>query len=100
MKVDSVKLDILRFAGGCVEPTFSVEEATVISARFGKAFNRVVNEINRISGLSQEAADETENRFPGSGAGEAGAGGADSANGPARPAVPPRTRAGTGDDGS
>ncbi len=40
MKVDSVKLDIIRFQQGVVEPQFTQAEATIISGKFGKAFNR------------------------------------------------------------
>jgi hypothetical protein len=65
MKVDSVKLDILRFAQGVVEPQFSQAEATIISGKFGKAFNKCIREINRLSGIDEDQVQEIEARFPG-----------------------------------
>ncbi len=91
MKVDSVKLDIIRFAHGVIEPQFTVAEATLISGKYGPAFSRVITAINRLSGITEEAVADTEARFPDSGtvaavaAGPSGAS-ADGAGGSAQPA--------------
>src|SRR5512144_433690 len=85
MKVDSVKLDILRFAQGVVEPKFTIDEATIISGKFGRAFNRTIREINRLSGIDEEQVAEVEARFQGVGADPAGGNGtspAEDADGP------------------
>ncbi len=95
MKVDSVMLDILRFQAGVIEPQFSVEEAKIVSAKFGAAFNRVVNEIVRVSGLNPEAVAETDARFQGSGVGASGTNGDGTPEGDPGPAVPVRTGPGT-----
>ena len=93
MKVDSVKLDQLRFQAGVVEPDFTLDEVRIISSKYGPAFNRVVSEIVSISGLSTEAVQETEARFPGSGVGSPSSNGADSPSGDARPSQPVRAGA-------
>lgn len=98
MKVDSVMLDILRFQAGVIEPKFSVDEVKVISGKFGPAFNRVVSEIAKLSGLTNEAVAETEARFPGSGSGTPETNGSDSPSGDGRPAVPERVGARAGND--
>lgn len=92
MKVDSVKLDILRFHQGVIDPQFSVEEVTTISAKYGPAFHRVIKAINEISGIDDETVKETDARFPSGGTGATEANGAGAAGGGSRPAVP--TRAG------
>lgn len=81
MRVDSVKLDIQRFTEGVIEPRFSVEEVRVISAKFGPAFNRVVSEISRISGLDRDAVAETDARFQSGGTGSSGPNGDEPAGG-------------------
>ena len=101
MKVDNVKLDIIRFAHGVVEPAFTVAESTVISGKYGNAFNRVVAEIVKISGLDQGSVAETEARFPVLGTdtpGENGTGG-ESADRPGRSDQPARAGGRAGNDG-
>lgn len=62
-QADPQKLAVQTFAIGVVEPKFSEEEANVIAHRFGQAFLKVVTEINRLSGFSEEAIEEVEQRF-------------------------------------
>lgn len=99
MKVDSVMLDILRFQAGVIEPKFTVDEAKIVSAKFGAAFNRVVNEIVRVSGLNPEAVAETDARFQGVGAGASGTNGDGAPAGDAGPDKPLRAKPGTRADG-
>lgn len=98
MKVDNTKLDIMRFQQGVIDPSFSVDEVKVISAKYGPAFQRVMNRINALSGIDQESQEQAEARFPGSGGDAPGNGSAGSASGDAGPAVPVRARGATGDD--
>ena len=99
MKVDSVKLDILRFAHGVIEPEFTTAEATIISGKYGPAFNRVVQEIVKLSGLDQSTIAETEARFQDLGGNPGGSNGPDPASGDDGPAVPSRSGARAGNDG-
>ena len=88
MKVDSVKLDIIRFAEGVIEPKFTHAEATIISGKFGPAFNKVLSELNRISGITEEQIRETEARFQGVGGDQVEGNGtspASDADGPDKP---------------
>jgi hypothetical protein len=98
MKVDSVKLDILRFAQGVIEPKFTVDEATIISGKFGRGFNRVIREINRLSGIEDEQIQEVEARFQSGGSGEAARNGSDPAPDADGPDQPVRAGDGAGDD--
>ena len=93
MKVDSVKLDQLRFQAGVVEPDFTLDEVRIISAKYGPAFNKVIAKIVEISGLSNEAVQETEARFPSSGIGAPASNGADTSSGDARSPKPVRASA-------
>ncbi len=99
MKVDSVRLDIIRFSQGVIEPKFSIDEATVISGKFGRAFNKCIREINRLSGIEEDQVQDVESRFQGIGGDPNGA----SAGGPATvddgPDQSVRTRGAAGVDG-
>jgi hypothetical protein len=75
--VDTAKLEILQFAHGCVEPEFSVEEATAVAEKYGPAFKRVVEKIDELSGVDKEAIETARARFPGGGAGSDDGGGSD-----------------------
>jgi len=94
--VNTARLEILQFAYGCVEPSFSVDEAQQVAERFGPAFKKVIAKIDELSGVDKDAIAETEARFPGSGAGTPDNGKArdlrDSAGG-GRPSVPARAGA-------
>lgn len=75
--VNTAVLEVLQFAHGCIDPTFSVEEARTISERFGPAFKKVISKIDELSGLDKEAVEAVNGRFHGSrpgapDAGEAG----------------------------
>lgn len=61
--VDTMRMSVLQFAHGCVEPTFTVEEAQKVAERFGLAFNRVVAKIDELSGVDKEAIEEANARF-------------------------------------
>ncbi len=98
--IDTQKMEVLQFAGGCVDPTFTVEEAQTISERYGQAFKRVVEKINDLSGINPESVKETEARFrserkspPGTDVGNG------TSPGSGRPDVPVRTGAGAKDAG-
>ncbi len=61
--IDTQKMEVLQFAGGCVEPTFTVEEAQAMSEKYGRLFKSVVEKVNELSGINPEAVKETEARF-------------------------------------
>ncbi len=99
MKVDSVKLDIIRFAQGVIEPQFSIDEATVISGKFGRAFNRCIREINKLSGIEEDQVQDVEARFQGIGTDPNGASAAGAATVSDGSDQPVRTRGAAGNDG-
>lgn len=70
-RVNLARLAVLRFAYGVIDPVFTVEEAESISKRFSAAFDKVVDEINELSGVDEEAIKAAEARFPVGGAGDA-----------------------------
>jgi hypothetical protein len=94
--VDTAKMSILQFAHGCVEPSFTEDEARQVAEKFGPAFNRVVAKIDELSGVDKEAIDSANERFQTGveGPGHDGEAGSDSAsaNGQ-RSAVPSGTGA-------
>jgi hypothetical protein len=61
--VDTAKMSVLQFAHGCVEPSFSEEEARKVSEKYGPAFNKVVARIDELSGVDKEAIDSANERF-------------------------------------
>lgn len=93
-RIDIAEMEALQFHHGCIDPQFTLREAKTIQERYGRAFRKVVAEIDRISGIDKEAIAETETRFP---AGGEDAGRADVADGSAggngRPDLPARTGA-------
>jgi hypothetical protein len=94
--VNSARLEVLQFAHGVIDPSFSVEEAQQVSERFGPAFKKVIAKIDELSGVDKEAVEAANARFPSSGTeshgeGQAGANGSPSGSG--RPAVPARAGA-------
>lgn len=94
--VNSARLEVLQFAHGCVEPSFSVEEAQQVSERFGPAFKKVIAKIDELSGVDKEAIDSAQARFPSSGEGasdEGAPGDLPAAAGGRRSAVPARAGA-------
>ena len=62
--LDQAKMAVLQFAHGCVDPTFTVEEATAISEKYGPAFNKTVEKITELSGVDMEALEKTQATFP------------------------------------
>lgn len=89
--VNTARLEVLQFAHGCVDPQFTVEEAEVISKRFGPAFKRVITKIDELSGVDKEAIEAANARFPSGGASENGADVGDATpTGSARPDLPAR----------
>lgn len=69
--VNTARLEVLQFAHGCLEPSFSPEESQQVSERFGPAFKKVIAEIDRLSGVDKEAIDNANARFPSGGDGAA-----------------------------
>jgi len=65
--VNTAKLEVLQFQHGVIEPEFSKEDAEKIAEQYGRAFKRVVNAIDEISGIDKEALASAEARFPASG---------------------------------
>lgn len=61
--VDTARLSVLQFAHGCVEPKFTVDEAQRVAEKYGPAFNKVVAEIDRLSGVDKEAIQDANDRF-------------------------------------
>jgi gamma-glutamylcyclotransferase (GGCT)/AIG2-like uncharacterized protein YtfP len=70
--VDKERLEIIQFAAGCVDPTFTEDEAAVIAKKYGPAFNKVIAKIDELSGVDKEAIERTEATFQAGGAAPAG----------------------------
>jgi hypothetical protein len=70
-KIDVASMEVLQFANGCIEPTFTEAEARSISERFGPAFKKVVAKIDELSGIDKEAIEKVEQTFPPGGEDEA-----------------------------
>ena len=62
------RMEILQFAHGVIDPTFTVEEAQKVAERFGPAFKKVIAKIDELSGVDKEAIEEASSRFQASGA--------------------------------
>lgn len=73
--VDTAVMSVIQFAHGCVEPSFTVQEAEQIAKKFGPAFNKVVAKIDELSGVDKEAIESANDQFR-SGVEEPGDGGA------------------------
>lgn len=61
--VDTAKMSVLQFAHGCVEPSFTEDEAQKVAEKYGPAFNKVVAKIDELSGVDKEAIDSANERF-------------------------------------
>lgn len=72
--VDVAVMSVIQFAHGCVEPSFTVQEAEQVAKKFGPAFNKVVAKIDELSGVDKEAIDAANDQFR-SGVAEQGDGG-------------------------
>lgn len=62
--LDQAKMAALQFAHGVVDPPFTVEQAVVVSERFGPAFEKVIEKIDELSGVDKEALEKTQATFP------------------------------------
>jgi hypothetical protein len=69
--VNTEKLEVIQFAAGCVEPSFTEEEAQVIAQKYGPAFKRVIAKIDELSGFDKESIEQTNATFPVGGEGTA-----------------------------
>lgn len=70
--INTARMEILQFHHGVVDPKFSLEEAKLISERFGPAFKKVIARIDELSGVDKEAIDEANTRFQAGGASQNG----------------------------
>jgi hypothetical protein len=70
--VDTEVLEVLQFAHGCIDPTFTVDEARTVSQKFGPAFKKIIGKIDELSGVDKEAIADANAKFPTRGAGQAG----------------------------
>jgi hypothetical protein len=63
VKVDSQRMQVLKFAAGVIEPKFNENEANQISHRFGKAFSLVVGVIDELSKAGENEIRAAQARF-------------------------------------
>jgi hypothetical protein len=70
--INTEKLEVLQFAHGCVEPTFTVDEARLVAQKYGPAFRKVIAKIDELSGVDKEAIEKTNATFQPGGSDEAG----------------------------
>lgn len=69
-RVNLAKLAVLRFQYGVVDPVFTREEVEQIAKQWSAAFDKVVDAINDLSDVDEEAIKAAEARFRGSGEGD------------------------------
>lgn len=89
-RVDVATMEVLQFAHGVIDPTFTQEEALEVQKRFGPAFRKVIEKIDELSGIDKEALENAEQRFPVGGEGASGANGESASARGGRPVVPVR----------
>lgn len=70
--VNTEKLEVLQFAHGCIDPTFTVEEARQVAQKFGPAFRKVIAKIDELSGVDKEAIEKTNAAFQNGGSSTSG----------------------------
>lgn len=70
--VNTARLEVLQFAHGVVDPSFTVGEAELIAQKFGPAFKKVVAKIDELSGVDKEAIETANAQFQSVGASENG----------------------------
>jgi hypothetical protein len=63
MKFDTTRREVMTFAAGVVEPSFTEQEANVIAHKWGPAFKLVVSVINEISGTQDDALEKARRKF-------------------------------------
>jgi hypothetical protein len=68
--VNQHKLEVIQFAYGCVEPTFTEPEAEMVAQKYGPAFKKVIAKIDELSGVDKEAIEKTNATFPAGAEGE------------------------------
>ena len=93
--VDVAVMAVIQFQHGCVDPSFSEQEARKVAEKYGPAFHKVVEKIDELSGVDKEAIEAESAKFQDSVEGE----GHDGATEPdAPPAVDsgPAVSSGTG----
>ena len=61
--VDVAVMAVIQFAHGCVEPSFTLEEAQKVAEKFGPAFNKVIEKIDELSGVDKEAIENANDQF-------------------------------------
>jgi hypothetical protein len=71
-RINQHKLEVIQFAHGCVEPTFTEPEAELVAQKYGPAFKKAIAEIDRLSGVDKEAIEKTNATFPSGGSDEGG----------------------------
>lgn len=68
--IDQARMEIIQFAQGCVEPTFTETQAETIAKKYGPAFKKVVAKIDELSGVDKEAIEQAQATFPAGPGGE------------------------------
>lgn len=63
-KIDVAEMEALQFAHGVVEPAFTYEEAKQAQETMGPAYRKVIEVVDRLSGVSKEDVAKAQQRFP------------------------------------
>jgi hypothetical protein len=61
------EMERLQFELGVIEPKFTAEQVKKLHIESGPSFARVIEEIDRVSGLNKEELRQAQEDFPGSG---------------------------------
>lgn len=98
-RFDIAAMEALQFVHGCIDPTFTLQEARQVQAMYGPAFRKVIAKIDELSGIDKDTLKETETRFPAGGETPARGDGVDgSSDGSGGSDVRVRVGAGAGND--
>jgi hypothetical protein len=63
VKVDSLRMGVLKFARAVIEPQFTEDEANVIAHKYGASFSLVVGVVDDISKAGEEDVAKARRRF-------------------------------------
>lgn len=62
-KIDSHRMQVLKFVAGVIEPKFDENEVNTIAHKFGRSFSLVVGVIDEISKATEEDIQKAKRRF-------------------------------------
>jgi len=62
--INKERMEVLQFAHGVIDPSFSEQEAQKIAETHARAFFKVIEKIDELSAIDKEAIEKAQARFP------------------------------------